>query len=218
MTQNILPPGWLKALPEGTQQRIEDNLQGIRDSGKHIAPSEENILRAYHLTDFEDVKVLLQGQDPYHTPGVANGLAFAVNADQSLPPSLANIYREVYHDLDDKLKDRTLITWAKQGVLLLNSSLTVEIHKPASHVGMWDFLVDATIKALGDSGRPVVYLLFGKHAQNKLPYTPQGQYAVKAAHPSPYSANSGFFGSKPFSKANAFLASKDIASIDWTHE
>jgi uracil-DNA glycosylase len=181
------------------------------------APSRENVFRAYDLTDLGQVKCVIWGQDPYHTPGVANGLAFAVNADQKLPPSLNNMYKEAYTDLGKPLTDRTLVSWAKQGVLLLNTSLTVTLGQAGSHKGAWDFLIKPTIEALVNSDRPIVYILLGAHAQAVLKdvKVKEHQHVIRAAHPSPLSAYNGFFGSRIYSRANAALTERGVAGVDW---
>jgi len=185
---------------------------------KTIFPPKNHILRSLSLTDYENVKVVILGQDPYHGIGEANGLSFSVNTGVKLPPSLKNIYKEIYDDLGITNKnDGDLTPWAKQGVLLLNSVLTVEKDKPASHKNLgWENFTDAIIKKLNEKQEPVVFILWGNFAKSKeVLITNPLHLVIKSAHPSPFSCNYGFFGSKPFSKTNEFLKKKGIKEINW---
>lgn len=185
---------------------------------KTIFPPKSKVLRALNLTDYDNVKVVILGQDPYHGVGEANGLAFAVSDGIKLPPSLQNIYKELESDLEiTPAKVGNLECWAKEGVLLLNAVLTVEKDKAASHKDIgWENFTDAIIKKLNEKDSPVVFILWGNFARSKKAYiTNPNHYIVESTHPSPFSAYHGFFGSKPFSKTNNYLKSKGIKEIDW---
>lgn len=186
---------------------------------KVIFPPKSKILRALELTDYNDVKVVILGQDPYHGDREANGLSFSVSEGIKLPPSLKNIYKELNNDLGIDIPNiGTLECWAKEGVLLLNSVLTVEKDKPASHKDIgWEIFTDTIIKKINEKNTPVVFILWGNFARSKKKYiTNPIHYIVESSHPSPFSANNGFFGSKPFSKTNIFLKSHNLKEIDWT--
>lgn len=185
---------------------------------REIFPPKSRILRALSLTDYDDVRVVILGQDPYHGVGEANGLAFAVSDGVKLPPSLRNIYKELYNDLGiEPASVGNLECWAKEGVLLLNAVLTVEKDKPASHKALgWENFTDAIIKSLNDKDTPVVFILWGNFARSKKSLiTNPKHYIIESTHPSPFSANYGFFGSKPFSKTNEFLKKNHLKEIDW---
>ena len=184
-----------------------------------IYPPKSYILRALSLTDYDDVKVVILGQDPYHGTGEANGLAFAVNNGVKLPPSLKNIYKELNSDLNIPISDKGDLTcWAKEGVLLLNSVLTVEKDKPASHKNLgWENFTDAIIKKINEKDTPVVFILWGNFAKSKKSLITNPKHLVlESSHPSPFSCNSGFFGSRPFSKTNKFLKEHNLKEIDFT--
>ena len=184
-----------------------------------IYPPKSYILRALSLTDYDDVKVVILGQDPYHGTGEATGLAFAVNPGVKLPPSLKNIYKELKDDLNIPISDKGDLTcWAKEGVLLLNSVLTVEKDKPASHKNLgWENFTDAIIKKINEKDTPVVFILWGNFARSKKSLITNPKHLVlEATHPSPLSCNSGFFGSRPFSKSNKFLKEHNLKEIDFT--
>ena len=185
---------------------------------REIFPPKSRILRALSLTDYDDVRVVILGQDPYHGVGEANGLAFAVSDGVKLPPSLRNIYKELYNDLGiEPASVGNLECWAKEGVLLLNAVLTVEKDKPASHKFLgWENFTDAIIKSLNDKDTQVVFILWGNFARSKKSLiTNPKHYVIESTHPSPFSANYGFFGSKPFSKTNDFLKKNHLKEIDW---
>lgn len=184
-----------------------------------IYPPKNHILRALNLTDYNDVKVVILGQDPYHGIGEANGLAFAVNNGIKLPPSLKNIYKELNDDLNIPISTKGDLTcWAKEGVLLLNSILTVEKDKPASHKNLgWETFTDAIIKKINEKDKPVVFILWGNFAKSKKTLITNPQHLIiESSHPSPFSCNYGFFGSRPFSKTNNFLRKNGIQEIDFT--
>lgn len=185
---------------------------------KTIFPPKDYIFTALKLTSFKDTRVVIVGQDPYHGEGEAMGLSFSVNKGIKIPPSLQNIYKELYYDLGIKPKsDGDLTNWAKNGVLLLNAVLTVEKDKPASHRNKgWELLTDYIIKVLNEKEEPVVFILWGNFAKEKAKYiTNPHHYIITSPHPSPLSANSGFFGSKPFSKTNDFFKEKNLPPINW---
>lgn len=185
---------------------------------KTIFPPKSRILRALNLTDYKDVKVVILGQDPYHGEGEANGLCFAVSDGIKLPPSLKNIYKELESDLGIKPANvGNLECWAREGVLLLNAVLTVEKDKAASHKNIgWENFTDAIIKKLNEKEEPVVFILWGNFARGKKQFiTNSNHYVIESSHPSPFSVNYGFFGSKPFSRTNDYLKSKGLKQIDW---
>lgn len=183
-----------------------------------IYPPPQFIFRAFELTPFDKVKVVILGQDPYHGDGQANGLCFAVNNGRQLPPSLQNIYKEIETDLGKKSgQEGDLERWARQGVLLLNATLTVRAHVAGSHQNKgWEKFTDAVIKVLSEQKENLVFVLWGSYAQKKGGVIDELKHMViRSAHPSPLSAYNGFFGSKPFSQANAYLILNDKEPIDW---
>ncbi|CCI82730.1 uracil-DNA glycosylase [Lactobacillus hominis] len=184
---------------------------------KKIYPDMYHIFTAFKLTSFADTKVVILGQDPYHNPGQATGMSFSVNPGIALPPSLQNIYKELYDDVGAvPVKHGYLKKWADQGVLLLNAVLTVPYGHANGHQGKgWELLTDQAIKALSARGK-VVFILWGRFAQNKIPLIDTNKNTIiKSPHPSPFSANRGFFGSRPFSKCNKALLSYGENPIDW---
>jgi len=183
-----------------------------------IYPEKHNIFNALKLTSYCNTKVVIVGQDPYHGVGEAHGLSFSVQKGIKIPPSLQNIYKELYEDLGiTPHNEGDLTKWAKQGVLLLNSVLTVEKDKPASHRNLgWELLTDYIIKILNNKNDPVVFILWGNFAKEKKKFiTNSNHLVITSPHPSPFSARNGFFGSKPFSKTNKFLINNKIKPIDW---
>ena len=184
---------------------------------KIVYPPKRDILRALKLTDYNDVKVVILGQDPYHGENEANGLSFSVNEGIKLPPSLKNIYKELYDDLGITKTTGDLTSWANQGVLLLNSVLTVLKDTPTSHSKIgWQEYTDAIIRKLNEREKTIVFILWGKYARSKKNLiTNKRHYIIESPHPSPFSANSGFFGSRPFSKTNEFLKKNNIKEIEW---
>jgi uracil-DNA glycosylase len=182
-----------------------------------IYPKKENLFKAFFLCDVPNVKVVILGQDPYHGPDQAVGLSFSVPPSQKLPPSLQNIFKELESDLKIKNTNGDLTKWAEQGVLLLNSVLTVNAGAPASHrdVG-WEIFTDEVIKYLSDEKENIVFVLWGNFAIGKRKLIDEKKHlVVTAPHPSPLSSHRGFFGSRPFSKINEYLKSKNISPIDW---
>lgn len=188
---------------------------------KVIYPPADDIFNALHLTPLSKVKVLILGQDPYHNEGQAHGLCFSVKPEVDIPPSLENIYKELKDDLGCKIPNNGyLVKWAEQGVLMLNTVLTVRAHQANSHQGRgWEQFTDAIINAVNAQDRPIVYMLWGRPAQSKIPMLTNPKHLIlKAPHPSPLSAYRGFFGCKHFSQTNAFLEKNGIEPIDWQIE
>ena len=184
-----------------------------------VYPPKNEVFHAFQLTPYSEVKVVILGQDPYHGPNQANGLSFSVEAGTKLPPSLRNIFNELVEDIKCEYPSSgDLSKWAKQGILLLNTTLTVKEGQPMSHVGMgWETFTDAVLRYLNEKPTPVVFILWGKHAQSKKKLIDLNKhFVIESAHPSPLSARRGFFGSAPFSKTNEFLASKGLNPIDWS--
>ena len=184
-----------------------------------IYPAPKDIFRAFDLTPFDEVKIVILGQDPYHGAGQANGLSFGVNPDVRPPPSLQNIFKEIESDLGKPLThaDGDLSRWAKQGVLLLNATLTVRAGLAGSHQGKgWELFTDAAVKALAEKREHLVFILWGNYARQKGAHIDRTKHCViESPHPSPFSAANGFFGSKPFSKANAYLEANGEKEIEW---
>ncbi len=195
-------------------------LQMINDkyNTSIVYPPKNYIFNALKLTSYENTKVVIVGQDPYHGEGEAHGLSFSVQKGIKIPPSLQNIYKELNDDLGISPSEYGDLTkWAEEGVLLLNAVLTVEKDKPASHRNLgWELLTDYIIKALNAKESPVVFILWGNFAKEKRKYITNPRHLVLTSpHPSPFSASSGFFGSKPFSKTNEFLIKNNLKPIDW---
>ena len=216
---------WLAAIsPEFQKPYYKDLYQFVKKeySENVIYPPSEDIFNAFHYTNLTDVKVLLLGQDPYHNVNQAHGLSFSVLPSQrEIPPSLQNIYKELKEDLGCYIPNNGYLKkWADQGVLLLNTVLTVRAHQANSHQGKgWERFTDAVIKALNEQDRPIVYFLWGKPAQSKIPMLNNKKHLILTApHPSPLSAYRGFFGCKHFSRANEFLVANGEKPIDWQIE
>lgn len=191
---------------------------------KTVYPAPKNIFNAFQLTPFEKIKVVILGQDPYHNPSQAHGLCFSVPEKVKSPPSLQNIYKEIFSDLGHSAKileknnnSGNLEFWAEQGVLLLNSTLTVQKNSPASHTGKgWEEFTDFVIKKISDEKENVVFLLWGNYAKNKGKIIDRKKHLVlESSHPSPFSVHNGFFGNKHFSKTNNFLKEKGLKEIIW---
>lgn len=182
-----------------------------------IYPDMHHIFSALKETAFEDVKVVIIGQDPYHNPGQAHGMCFSVMPGTDTPPSLANVFKEIKSDLGISNTNPYLINWAKQGVLLLNAVLTVRAGQAGSHRGKgWEILTDSIIKKLNERNEPIVFMLWGAYARSKKGYiTNPNHLVLECAHPSPLSAYNGFFGCKHFSKCNEFLTQNGLKPIDW---
>ena len=198
--------------------KLTDFVRGEYLSGKTVYPAAKNIFNAFNLCPVDNVKVVIIGQDPYHEPGQAHGLCFSVESGVDLPPSLINIYKEIESDIGRKsITNGDLTAWAKQGVLLLNATLTVRAHVAASHSGMgWETFTDAVIKILAQNRKNIVYMLWGAFAQKKADFVDVNENLIlKSAHPSPLSAYRGFFGNHHFSRANEYLIAHDQSPIDW---
>ena len=199
-------------------KNLTEFVRGEYLSGKTIYPAPKNIFNAFNLCPFDKVRVVIIGQDPYHEPGQAHGLCFSVESGVDLPPSLINIYKEIEDDLGHKsITNGDLTAWANQGVLLLNSTLTVQAHIAASHSGKgWETFTDAVIRAVAQNRKNVVYMLWGSFAQKKADIVnDQENLVLKSAHPSPLSAYRGFFGNHHFSRANEYLIAHGFDAIDW---
>ena len=199
-------------------KKIKDHLISDNAKGKIVLPEPKNFFRAFDLCELNKVKVVIIGQDPYHTPGVPNGLAFSVNKNQKLPPSLINIFRELESDLGVKNYIGDLSAWSRQGVLLLNTCLSVCAGLPASHSNIgWENFTNAAIEEI-QKKKNIIFLLWGKHAQQKKAFIQEDNFILEGAHPSPLSANNGFFGCNHFSKTNNLLTSLGSDPIDWQLE
>lgn len=215
---------WLEPLkPEFKKPYYINLYKSIKkEYSEHVVyPPADEIFTAFELTPLSRVKVVIIGQDPYHNVNQAHGLSFSVKPQVEIPPSLLNIYKELQSDLGCYIPDNGyLVKWAKQGVLMLNSVLTVRAHQAFSHQGLgWEEFTDAVIRILANEDRPIVYLLWGKPAEKKaMVVQNKKQLLLKAPHPSPLSAYRGFFGCKHFSKANEFLIANGLEPIDWQIE
>ena len=217
-----LDPSWLEPLRSEFEQpymaELKRFLMAERERGKQIFPRASEWFRALDLTPLDAVRVVILGQDPYHGPGQAHGLCFSVKDGVRPPPSLVNIYKELESDLGIAPRRHGFLEyWARQGVLLLNSVLTVEMGLAASHRDRgWERFTDRIVEQVNAKPEPVVFMLWGSYAQKKAAMVDTSRHLVlKAAHPSPLSAHSGFFGCRHFSKANAFLESRGLPPIDW---
>ena len=215
---------WLEAVgSEFRQPYYAELYQYIKSEYQNytVYPDAEHIFDAFHLTPLHKVKVVILGQDPYHNEGQAHGLCFSVKPEVGIPPSLVNIYKELKDDVDCYIPNNGYLEkWARQGVLLLNTVLTVRAHQAFSHQGKgWERFTDAVIRAVNEQDRPIVFILWGKPAQaKKSMLTNRKHLILEAPHPSPLSSFRGFFGSKPFSQTNRFLAMNGIEAIDWQIE
>ncbi|MCI9081962.1 MAG: uracil-DNA glycosylase [Lachnospiraceae bacterium] len=220
----MLENDWVQAVGEEFKKPYYASLyKFVKEeySTKVIYPPADDIFNAMHLTPLSQVKVLILGQDPYHNAGQAHGLCFSVRPEVEIPPSLVNIYKELQDDLGCEIPNNGyLVKWARQGVLMLNTVLTVRAHQAFSHQGQgWEQFTDAIIAAVNKQERPVVYMLWGKPAQSKISMLNNPRHLIlKAPHPSPLSAYRGFFGCRHFSKANEFLKENGAEPIDWQIE
>ncbi|MBD0295048.1 MAG: uracil-DNA glycosylase [Flavisolibacter sp.] len=200
-------------------KQVVEHIKTEKEQGKVIYPPGTLIFNAFEKTPFEKVKVVILGQDPYHGPKQAHGLSFSVQKSVQPPPSLINIFKELHDDVGVPIPNHgNLERWAEQGVLLLNASLTVRAQEPMSHSKIgWHHFTDSVIKKVSDLKEHVVFILWGRFAQEKAALIDEKKhYIIKSAHPSPLSAKNGFFGSKPFSKANTYLIKHGIDPIDWS--
>lgn len=202
-------------LPAGYFQQINQFMNHVYQQGI-VYPQRDKVFTAIQTTAYEDVKVVILGQDPYHGPNQAQGLSFSVPDDLPAPPSLQNILKELADDVGER-SHHDLTSWAEQGVLLLNACLTVPQHQANGHAGqIWEPFTDAIIKVVNQKTSPVVFILWGSYARRKKALITNPQHLVlESAHPSPLSAYRGFFGSKPFSKTNTYLGQKGISVINW---
>ncbi|HHU59378.1 TPA: uracil-DNA glycosylase [bacterium] len=213
--------GWKEFFKEETKKEYFLNLESFLSKeyqNNKVYPSRENLFNCFRLTSLEDVKVVILGQDPYHQPSQAHGLAFSVQRGVKIPPSLRNIFKEINNDTGAAIPSHGDLTYlAKQGVLLLNTILTVEDSKPLSHQNKgWEIFTDRVIDQVNNSKQPIVFLLWGNNSRNKKELITNKEHLVlEAPHPSPLSSYHGFFGCKHFSKANEFLIKNNLKPIDW---
>ena len=220
MSKNQIMPTWKDILAPVYQTKEYQNLWSkvnLKYQEKQCFPPKELIFRAFDLTSFEDVKVVILGQDPYHGDLQANGLSFSVSDHVKTPPSLQNIYKELESDLGIQKHTNELDSWAQQGVLMLNATLTVSAHEPNSHKDIgWEFFTDFVISEISKQKENVIFVLWGAFAQKKeILIDINKHYVIKSPHPSPFSARKGFFGSKPFSKINDYLEQNNKKVIQW---
>jgi uracil-DNA glycosylase len=217
----IFKNDWAEILHREMDQPYYQALRAelaVRYRTSAVYPDMHDIFNALHYTGYEETRVVIIGQDPYHGPGQAHGLSFSVRPGVKAPPSLQNIFKELHDDLGCPIPDHgCLVSWAKQGVLLLNNVLTVQAGQAASHQGIgWERFTDAVIAALNERERPAVFILWGRHAQEKAAAIDTSRhYIIASAHPSPFAAHRGFFGSRPFSRTNAYLHNIGSPEIDW---
>jgi len=217
----MLGNDWDQVLKEEINKEYFQNLLSFikkEYKEKTIYPKQTEIFKAFRNTSYEDTKVVILGQDPYHGENQAEGLSFSVKVGVNQPPSLKNIFKELHDDLGYSIPESgSLVKWSEEGVLLLNTVLTVEKDKAASHKNIgWEEFTDSVIKKLNEKNSPVVFILWGNFARSKKNLiTNKIHYIIESTHPSPYSVNNGFFGSRPFSKTNNFLISKGLKPIDW---
>lgn len=212
---------WATVLNEELEQDYYQKLTTYfkkEYSSQQVYPDMEDIYNAFHFTPYQDTKIVILGQDPYHGPNQAHGFSFSVKPGVQIPPSLRNIYKELEQDLEVRAPNHgCLINWAKQGVLLLNTVLTVRAHQAHSHKGIgWEQFTDRVIEQLNEREQPIVFILWGRPAQQKIKRIDTNKhFIITAPHPSPLSAHRGFFGSRPFSKANQILQSLGEIPINW---
>lgn len=212
----LLASEWEKTYYQNLRKELIKEYKNYK-----VYPDMYDIFNALKSVSYEDCKILILGQDPYHGKGQAHGYAFSVKKGVKTPPSLINIYKEMHEDIGTYIPDNGYLKkWADQGVLLLNSSLTVRAGEPNSHEKLgWEMLTDKIIKLLNDRQKPIVFILWGRNAQSKEAFITNPKHLIiKSSHPSPFSAYRGFFGSKPFSQANKFLKSTGQEPIDWQIE
>lgn len=226
MTQRIkLPEDWHQLLQdyfnEPSFKRVTEHVKQAVKEGKTVYPPGSEIFQAFHLTPLQEVRAVILGQDPYHGPGEAHGLCFSVKPPAKIPPSLRNIYKEYHHNLGFSIPETgDLTAWAKSGVLLLNTILTVEHKSPASHKGLgWEEFTNSVIQAVSESREHVVFILWGRFAQEKKKWIDSGKHLIiEAPHPAAEiyaGGKAGFFGSKPFTQTNDFLTSHNQPPINW---
>lgn len=195
----------------------ENIYEGYYGNKKSIYPEKEKVFSALDLVAPEDVKVVIVGQDPYHTPGQAQGLAFSLPDTAKTQPSMRNILKELYDDIGIERTSQDLTNWTTQGVLLLNRSLTVEEGEPNSMADLWTPVTNRLIDVISELPQPIIFVLWGKSAQQLIPIIDGRKKIITSPHPSPFSASRGFFGSKPFSRVNEYLEENNQQMIDWSH-
>lgn len=217
-----MEPGWKEILKEEFDkeyfQKLSERVRKAYLSGKTVYPPPKLVFNAFTHCPFEEVKVVILGQDPYINPGEAQGMSFSVPDGVRIPPSLRNIYKEIYDDLGiDVPESGNLERWADQGVLLLNATLTVEAGQSASHQGWgWEQFTDTVIKKISDEKEHIVFMLWGTYAKSKAGLIdPSKHLILESPHPSPFSADKGFFGNKHFSKCNEYLKNHDLETVRW---
>ncbi|QXE01724.1 uracil-DNA glycosylase [Terribacillus sp. DMT04] len=221
MVKQMIDNDWQEILQDEFDKEYYQKLRIFLKTAyqeRTIYPDMHHIYEALQMTSFQQTKVVILGQDPYHGPNQAHGLSFSVQPEVKVPRSLVNIYKELADDIGCSIPNHGYLKhWAEQGVLLLNTALTVEAHQAASHRGKgWEHFTDRVIQSLNDKQDPVVFILWGKHAQEKRNLIDTDKhYTLTSVHPSPLSARRGFFGSKPFSKTNDILKSNELQPIDW---
>ncbi|ERT57312.1 uracil-DNA glycosylase [Peptoniphilus koenoeneniae] len=218
---DIFKNDWKELLEDEFKQNYYKSLRSllIEEYKNHqIFPKAEDIFNAFHYTAYKDIKVVILGQDPYHNLGQAHGLAFSVQEGVKIPPSLLNIYKELKDDLGiEEAHTGCLIPWTREGIMLLNTTLTVRAHNPMSHSKIgWEIFTDHVIELIDKKEEPLVFILWGSHARSKKKLLKNKNHLIiEGPHPSPLSAYRGFFGSRPFSKANSFLESKGVRPPSW---
>lgn len=219
--KEIFKNDWQEILQDEFEKDYYKDLRKLLiEEYKHyeIFPKAENIFNAFHYTAYKDVKVLILGQDPYHNIGQAHGLAFSVKDGVKIPPSLQNIYKELNSDLGIPIANTGYLkSWADEGIMLLNTTLTVRAHQPMSHAKIgWEIFTNAVIEKINEKKEPVVYILWGNHAKARKKFiNNKNHLIIEGVHPSPLSANKGFFGSRPFSRANEFLKERGVTPPSW---
>lgn len=219
--KEIFKNDWQEILQDEFEKDYYKDLRKLLiEEYKHyeIFPKAENIFNAFHYTAYKDLKVLILGQDPYHNIGQAHGLAFSVKDGVKIPPSLQNIYKELNSDLGLPIANTGYLkSWADEGIMLLNTTLTVRAHQPMSHAKIgWEIFTNAVIEKINEKKEPVVYILWGNHAKARKKFiNNKNHLIIEGVHPSPLSANKGFFGSKPFSRANEFLRERGVTPPSW---
>lgn len=216
----MMNKSWSEVLKDEIEKKYFKELKNIIKEmykTRVVYPKTADIFNCLKYTDYDEIKVVILGQDPYHGINQAHGLSFSVSDDVRRPPSLINIFKELEADLGIKKEGNNLESWARQGVFLLNAIMTVEKDKPLSHRGIgWEQFTDSIIKKINEKEKPIVFVLWGSYARSKKELiTNKKHLIIESVHPSPLSAHRGFFGSKPFSKINTFLEKNNIEKIDW---
>lgn len=212
---------WKKIIQSEREKPYFQNLQEFLEQRRqetNVYPAKEDVFKAFEYTGYDDVKVVIIGQDPYHQPGQAMGLSFSVPKEMKMPPSLVNIFKELKEDCGVENNHGDLRTWAQQGVFLINMILTVEEGQPLSHQNRgWERFTEEVLKALSARKKPMVFILWGNEARSKKKLIAKHHLVIESSHPSPLGAYHSFWGSKPFSRANAFLKENGMEEIDWSN-